>query len=103
MKIRKGDNVIVISGKDRGLSGKVTHAYPAADKVIVEGANISQRHQKPRKSGQQGQIIDKAMPIHVSNVQFIDPKDNKPTRIGYKQVKGKKVRIAKRSGTELSS
>lgn len=103
MKIRKGDSVIVISGKDKGVSGKVLEAFPKSETVIVEGANISQRHQKPRKQGQQGQIVDKAMPIHVSNIMVKDPKDNKPTRVGYKEVKGKKVRVTKRSGTELSS
>lgn len=110
MKIRKGDTVKVIAGKDRGVTGKVINAFPKTSTVVVEGANIAQRHQRARKSGQSGQIIDKAMPIHISNVQLLDPKDNKPTRIGYKIKESKKaglpagkVRVAKRSGTELSS
>ena len=103
MKIRKGDNVIVISGKDKGISGKVLHAYPKASSVIVEGVNIKKRHRKPTKSGQHGQIIDKANPIHVSNVQFVDPKTSKPTRIRIEEKKGKKVRVAVKSGTELAS
>ena len=103
MKIRKGDNVIVIAGKDKGVTGKVLNAFPKTSQVVVEGVNIKKRHRKPTKSGQQGQIIDKINPIHVSNIMLIDPKDNKPTRIGYTEVKGKKVRVAKSSGTELVS
>lgn len=102
MKIRKGDNVKVIAGKDRGLTGKVLTAFPKKEQVIVEGVNIKKRHRRPTKAGQQGQIIDKTNPIHVSNVQLIDPKANKPTRISYKDVKGKKVRVTK-AGTELAS
>ncbi len=103
MKIRTGDNVIVIAGKDKGVTGKVVTALPKTSQVIVEGVNMKKRHRKPTKSGQQGQIIDKVNPIHVSNVMLVDPKSSKPTRIGYKEVKGKKVRVAKGSGTELSS
>lgn len=103
MKIRKNDNVIVIAGKDKGITGKVLNALPKTSQIIVEGVNIKKRHRRPTKSGQQGQIIDKINPIHVSNVMLLDPKGNKPTRIGYKDVKGKKVRVAKGSGTELAS
>jgi large subunit ribosomal protein L24 len=103
MKIRKGDNVIIIAGKDKGMSGKVLNAFPKTSRVVVEGVNLKKRHKKPTKSGQQGQIIDKINPIHVSNVMLVDPKNSKPTRIGYKDVKGKKVRVAKKSGTELAS
>ncbi len=103
MKIRKGDNVIAISGKDKGKSGKVLRALPKSGKVIVDGLNVVKRHQRPRKANQQGQIIDKSMPLTISNVQLLDPKDNKPTRVGYKTKGDKKVRIAKRSGTELES
>ena len=103
MKIRKGDNVIVISGKDKGLSGKVLHAYPKTSRLIVDGVNMKKRHRKPTKQGQQGQIIDKANPIHVSNVQLVDPKGGKPTRIKYEDDKGKKVRVAVKSGTKLAS
>ena len=103
MKIRKGDNVIVVAGKDKGVSGKVLNALPKTNELIVEGVNIKKRHRKPTKQGQQGQIIDKVNPVHVSNVMLIDPKNNKPTRVGYKQVKDKKVRVAKSSGTELAS
>lgn len=103
MKIRKGDKVIVISGKDKGVSGKVLHAYPKDSKVIVEGVNVKKRHRRATKSGQHGQIIDKVNPVHISNVQLVDPKDGKPTRIRMEDKGGKKVRVAIKSGTELTS
>lgn len=101
MKIKKGDNIIVISGKDKGKTGKVIRAFHKADKVIVEGINIKKRHQRPTKSNQKGQIIDKLMPVHVSNVMFVDSKTNKPTRIGKKLVNDKYVRVSKKSGAVL--
>ena len=101
MKIKKGDTVKVIAGKDKGKSGKVIKALPKDEAVVVEGINIKKRHQRPSKSNQKGQIIDKTMPVHVSNVQLLDPKDNKPTRIGKKLVNDKYVRVAKKSGTVL--
>ena len=103
MKIKKGDNVKVIAGKDKGRTGKVIRAFPRELKVIVEGVNVNKRHQKPKKANQQGQIIDKMLPIHVSNVQLIDPKGGGLTRIGRKMVKGKNVRFARRSGVELDT
>lgn len=103
MKIRKGDKVIVIAGKDKGVSGKVLHAYPKTDTLIVEGVNVKKRHRRATKQGQNGQIIDKANPVHISNVQLIDPKENKPTRVRYEDEKGKKVRVAVKSGTKLAS
>ncbi len=69
MKLKKGDNVIVIAGKDKGKKGKIARALPKEDKVVVEGINMSKKHQRPRKSGEQGSMIDLAMPIHVSNVK----------------------------------
>jgi len=101
MRIKKGDNVIVITGKDKGKKGKVVKALPTVDRVVVEGVNIKKKHMKPKKSGQKGQIVEMAAPLHVSNVQIVDPKEGKPTRIGMKIVGGKKVRISKRSGAEL--
>lgn len=101
MKIKQGDNVIVVSGKDKGKSGKIQRAFPDKDMVIIEGINVKKKHQKPKRDNQKGQIIDKALPIHVSNVQIVDPKTNKPTRVGYKEVDGKKVRFAKGSDTVL--
>jgi len=102
MKIKKGDNIIVISGKDKGKTGKISRSFPRKYMVIIDGVNIAKRHQKPRRQNQQGQIIDKPMPIHVSNVMLIDPKTNKPTRIGHRTVGGKKMRVAKKSNTELT-
>lgn len=102
MKIHKGDNVIVIAGKDKGKTGKIIRSLPKLDRVIIEGVNVQKRHQRATKSNQKGQILDKTMPIHVSNVQILDPKDGKPTRIGYKIENGKNIRVAKRSDTVLS-
>ena len=101
MKIKKGDTIKVIAGKDRGKSGKVIKALPKDEAVVVEGVNIKKRHQRPSRSNQKGQIIDKTMPVHISNVQLLDPKTNKPTRIGKKLVNDKYVRVAKKSGTVL--
>ena len=101
MRIKKGDNVMVITGKDRGKTGKVVRAFPKLERVIVAGVNIKKRHQRPTRKNQKGQILDIAAPVHVSNVQIIDPKTDKPTRVGLRIEKGKKVRVAKRSGTIL--
>lgn len=101
MKIKKGDTIIVIAGTDKGKTGKVLRALPQRDQVIVEGVNIKKRHQRPTQSNQKGQILEKTMPVHVSNVQLIDPKENKPTRVGKKMVNGKYVRVAKISNTVL--
>lgn len=99
MKIKKGDNVIIIAGKDKGKTGKVLLALPKENKVIVENINISKRHQKPKKSGSKGQIVDKAMPIHVSNVMISE--GGKRVRVGKKKIGDKIVRISKKSGKEL--
>lgn len=101
MKIKKGDKVKVIAGKDRGKNGKVLRAFPRNEQVIVEGVNIVKRHQKATSQRKNGQIIDKTLPIHVSNVMIVDPKKGVPTRVGIKKVKGKYTRITKKSGTEL--
>jgi large subunit ribosomal protein L24 len=100
MKIKKGDNVIVLAGKNKGQKAKVLRALPSQDKVIVEGVNVVKKHQKP-SAGKKGTTVEKTLPIHVSNVAVIDPKDNKPTRIGFKVEGDKKVRIAKRSGQKI--
>ena len=102
MKIIKGDRVVVLSGKDKGSEGVVERAIPEAGKVIVDGVNIAKKHQAPTQGDQQGGIIDKAMPIDVSNVAVVSPKDGKATRVGYKvNADGTKVRICKRTGAEL--
>jgi large subunit ribosomal protein L24 len=102
MKIKKGDKVQVIAGKDRGKEGEVMFAFPAKNTVIVEGVNLAKKHQRPLGENQPGGIIDKDMPMHVSNVAVISPKDGKPTRVGYKILEdGTKVRVCKRTGAEL--
>ena len=101
MKIRKGDRVFILAGKDRGREGVVSEAFPSTNKVKVEGVNIAKRHTKPRSADEPGGIIDKEMPLHVSNVAIISPQDGKPTRVGYKIDGEKKVRICKRTGVEI--
>ena len=101
MKIKKGDHVIVISGKDKGKEGEVIRALPSDDKVIVTGVNTAKKHQKAQRQNQQAGIIDRDMPIHVSNVMLVHK--GKPTRVGYTiQADGTKVRVAKRSGEVIS-
>ena len=101
MKIHKGDNIIVIAGKDRGSEGKVLRVFPRTAQVLVEGVNMKKKHAKPKKAGAKGQIISIATPIHASNVAIKDPKTGKPSRVGYKTEGGKKVRVAKKSGTVM--
>lgn len=102
MKIRKGDRVKVLSGKDRGREGEISRVLPDRNKVIVEGVNISKRHQKSTRETMQGGIIDKAMPIDVSNVALISPTDGKPTRVGFRfDESGRKVRVCRRTGADL--
>jgi large subunit ribosomal protein L24 len=103
-RIRTDDDVIIISGKDRGKTGKVLRVDPKKQRVYVEGLNIVKRHQRPTQtaSGQQaGGVIEREGPVHVSNVMLIDPKDGKPTRVGIEIADGKRLRIAKRSGARL--
>ena len=102
MKIKKDDLVVVISGKDKGKQGKVLRALPSKNKVVVEGVAIVKKAMRPTQTNQQGGIVSKEAPIDVSNVALIDPKDGKPTRVGYRVSEdGIKVRYAKRSGEEI--
>lgn len=101
MNIKKGDKVIVIAGRDKGKEGVVQVAYPKLNKVVVENINVRKKHRKPTQTNPEGSIAEIYAPIDASNVMIIDPKTKKRTRIGHKEVKGKKVRIAKRSGSEL--
>ena len=101
MHVKKGDKVQVISGKDKGKQGVILAAFPKKNRVIVEGVNIVKKHAKPSQANPQGGIITKEAPIHVSKVMPLDPKTGTPTRIGYKIVDGKKVRVAKKSGEVL--
>jgi|SRR3984893_5285107 large subunit ribosomal protein L24 len=98
LKIKKGDKVVVITGRDRGKTGEVKRVLPAENRVVVDGINMVKRHTRP-SAGNAGGIVEKEASIHVSNVAHIDPKTDKPTRIGYKTLEdGRKVRFAKRSG-----
>jgi large subunit ribosomal protein L24 len=103
-KIRKGDKVIVITGRDKGRTGEVIEMHPADERALVRGINLVKRHQK-QTGAQEGGIISKEAPVHVSNLAHADPKDGKPTRVGFKFVgegrDRKKVRFAKRSGVEI--
>lgn len=102
LKIKKGDEIVVLTGKDKGKKGEVIKSLPTENKVIVRGINVAKKHQKPTQLSAGG-IISKEMPIHVSNVALIDPKEGKPTRVGYKTLEnGKKVRYAKRSGETIA-
>ena len=101
MKIKTGDNVIVITGKDKGKKGKILKVFTGTGKVIVEGLNVIKKHQRSRKSDSKGQIVLKSMPMYASNVMLIDPKTGIQTRVGKKLVGGKMVRIAKKSGQEI--
>ena len=99
-RIKKGDNVIVISGNSKGKTGKVLTVIPEKDRVIVEGVAMVSKHTKPNAKNPQGGIVKQEASIHVSNVALVDPKSGKATRIGYKVEDGKKVRVAKKSGEE---
>ena len=101
MKIKKGDNVIMLSGKDRGKTGKVTHVSPASGTVSVEGLNIIKKHTKARKQGQKGQVISKERFVSASSVALVCKACGKPTRVGYRLLEnGSKVRICKKCGAE---
>ena len=100
-KIRKGDKVIVLAGRDKGRSGEVIEVRPSEDRALVRGVNMVKRHQR-QTAQQEGGIISKELSVHLSNIAITDPKDGKPTRVGFKvQPDGKKIRIAKRSGAEI--
>jgi large subunit ribosomal protein L24 len=100
-KIRKGDKVIVLTGRDKGKSGEEIEVRPAEARALVRGINMVRRHQRQTPQSQGG-IISKEAPIHISNIALADPKDNKKaTRVGFKEVKGEKVRVARRSGETI--
>ena len=102
LKIRKGDRVVVLAGKDKGKEGTVSRVMPDKGKVIVDGVNVVKKHQKPTQTTMQGGIIDRDMPIAVSNVAIVSPKDGKATRVGYRfEADGTKIRICKRTGADL--
>lgn len=101
-KIRKGDKVVVLAGKDKGRTGEVLRVSPKEDTALVRGINIIVRHQRQTQS-EQGGLVRKEAPIHLSNLALADPKDGKPTRVGFRvEADGKKVRVAKRSGEVIN-
>ena len=98
LKIKKGDKVVVIAGKDKGKQGEVLRVIPTENRAVVSGVNIAKRHTK-QTPNQEGGIVQQSMPIHISNIALRDPKDGKPTRVGFKVLEdGRKVRFSKRSG-----
>ena len=101
MSIRKDDTVIVLSGKDKGKKGKVLTVMPKDGKVIVEKVNVISRHQKPRKQGEEGGIIQRETPIYASKVMLVCPKCGKPTRVGHTVIDGEKVRACKKCGAAI--
>jgi len=101
MKIKKNDQVLIISGKDQGKKGKVLEVFPSAEKIMVENINLVKKHRKPRRQGEKGQMIEIAKPLSVSNVKLICPKCSEATRVGYKVIEKEKFRICKKCGQEI--
>ena len=101
MRVKKGDTVVVIAGKDKGKKGTVTKVFTKANRVLVEGVNVITKHQKPTAVNPQGGIINKEAPIHISNVMPVDPETGKGTRVRFEVKDGKKVRVSVKSGKEI--
>ena len=101
-KIKKGDRVVVLAGKDKGRQGAVLRVLPKEERVVVEGLNMVQRHTRPTQADPQGGIKNKEAPLHVSNVALVDPKSGGPTKVGFRIEGGKKVRFAKKSGEVIN-
>lgn len=100
MKIKKGDTILIISGKNRGKKSKVLEVFPAKNRIVAEGVNIRKKHVRPKKSGEKGQIVEVALPINVSNVKLICQKCGKAVRVGYLLKDKNKVRVCKKCGQE---
>lgn len=101
MKLKKGDNIIVTAGRDKGKKGVIQKTFREQNRVLIDGINVMKRHEKSRTRGGKGQTVERAMPINASNVMIFDSKSGKGTRIGSKMEDGKKVRIAKKSGNKI--
>ena len=101
MKLKKGDQIIVISGSDKGSKGKISQVFPSVNKILVEGVNVKKRHQRPMRSGQKGTIVERAVPFDASNAMLLDPTLGVPTRVGKKMVAGRMLRYAKKSGSVI--
>ncbi len=103
-RIRKGDTVLVITGKSKGQRGEVVRVFPDANRALVSGVNVATHHTKPTGMGQPGGIVDREAPIHVSNLKLVDPKSEKPTKVGFRVLEGgRKVRVAKATGEVIES
>jgi large subunit ribosomal protein L24 len=102
LKVKKGDRVVVITGRDKGKEGEVLKVLPSESRLIVQGVNVAKRHTRPSAANPSGGILDKELSIHISNVAHLDPKSGKPTRVGFKLLEsGRKVRVARRSGETI--
>lgn len=101
MKVKKGDEIIIIAGKDRGRKSKILRVFPKENKVLVEGVNLRKKHQRPRKSGEKGQIVEIPAPLDISDVKLICPKCGKAVRVGFKVLEKKKYRVCKKCGQEI--
>ncbi len=101
-KIKKGDRVIVLTGRDKGRQGEVIRVFPKEERVLVQGLNLVKRHTRPTQVDPQGGIKTKEAPLHISNVAFVDPKTGGPTRVGFRMDGDKKVRVAKKSGEVIN-
>jgi len=101
MKLKKGDNVIIITGKDKGKKGKITKVLVKDNKIIVDGLNMVKKNQRAKKQGEKGSIISISLPMNASNVMIVDPKTGKGSRIGKKEIGGKFVRVARKSNQEI--
>lgn len=101
MKVKKGDTVLVISGKDKGRTAKVLQALPREGSILVEGMNLKKKHVKAKRQGEQGQVVSVAAPMDISNVKFLCPKCGKPVRLGYRLEKDKKYRVCRQCKSEV--
>jgi len=101
MKLRKGDKVIVIAGKDKGRSSTIVRVLPVKNKIVLDGLNLVKRHRRATQSTRKGQIVDKSMPIHISNVMLMDPKSGKPTRVKILRTDGTYRRVSVKSGEQI--
>jgi len=101
MKVKKGDNVLITAGKDKGKTGKITRAFPKESRVLVEGVNLKKKHVRPKREGEKGQVVEVPAAVDVSDVKLICPKCGKATRVGYKLSKEKKNRICKKCESEI--
>jgi len=101
MKLKKGDKVVVIAGKDRGTAGTIVRAFPKWNRVVIDGVNVVKKNRRATAKNRKGQIVEKPMPIHASNVMLADPKGGKPTRVRIERKEGVRVRVAVKSGQEI--